>query len=277
MLVKIYRVKSGDARRSGDKQDEIPTVTRWRICSGLRPAPPAPFLVHFTLPHNTPPHSPLPLPLPANCPPYRTTSPRSGPPRPGSSRRGGTAASAPSTCGTPSRIWTRSRCVLRWEADADATADTVQRPARRVQPFPRCHEGIQGPSVSSVVPFQTVAETSQTGLTLPALSTGSPHSSAATHHSSKASTLSFPQATVSSALEAKAMPRGSSLSPHPLEQSAKFRATLQLPSISASEKPAKVSRRPQRRRPLVIAGQGRLRRTLRLQVKVPLRLRFYRR
>lgn len=66
MLVKIYRVKSGDARRSGDKQDEIPTVTRWRICSGLRPAPPAPFLVHFTLPHNTPPYSPLPLPLPAN-------------------------------------------------------------------------------------------------------------------------------------------------------------------------------------------------------------------
>lgn len=129
------------------------------LAGGFAPAYDPPPQLHFSFTSHTPPqhsphspHSPLPLPLPANCPPYRTTSPRSGPPRPGSSRRGGTAASAPSTCGTPSRIWTRSRCVLRWEADADATADTVQRPARRVQPFPRCHEGIQGPSVSSVVP-----------------------------------------------------------------------------------------------------------------------------
>lgn len=66
MLVKIYRVKSGDARRSGDKQDEIPTVTRWRICSGLRPAPPSSISRSLhTLPHNTPPTPPSPSPSPS--------------------------------------------------------------------------------------------------------------------------------------------------------------------------------------------------------------------
>lgn len=62
--------KSGDARRSGDKHGEIPTVICWRICTGYDP-PPAPFLVHFHSPVVLPPTAP-PLVLPPSPPPPTT-------------------------------------------------------------------------------------------------------------------------------------------------------------------------------------------------------------
>lgn len=152
MRVFVVKIYQGKVVTQGEVETNTVKFPR-SFAGGFAPATTRPQL-HFSFTSTPPLYSPPQLPPlysppPPHRPPYRTTSPRSAPPPPGSSRRGGTAASARSTSGTHSPIWTRSRCVLLWAAYTDTAADTVQRPARRLQPFPRCHERIQGPSVST--------------------------------------------------------------------------------------------------------------------------------